>query len=346
MAGSAQEVSIENRFTQEYGLLHPFACAGLAFAGMTPPLATAISKAGGLGAVGIGKMPADYIAFLADAIRAETTNPFNVNFITIFTEDSQIEMCERLKPAVASFHWGHPPLEWIKRLQAAGIKVWEQVGSADDAKRALDSGVDLIVAQGTEAGGHNLGSLPLFVLLPEILDVAGSAMVLAAGGISDGRGVAGAMALGADGVWVGTRMAATAEADIVTAYKEKLVSSGAGDAVLSSLFGRETPEFNPMRVLNNAIVAEWQGKEEEAPVDPASQDLLGTMSVGGMTLPLHKFSNLVPMSGATGDVEQMPLLAGQGVGMIGSIEPAAMVMEQMMTEAADILTTLSGAIVR
>lgn len=346
MAGSAQKASIGNRFTQEYGLLHPFACAGLAFAGMTPPLATAISKAGGMGAFGIGKMPADYIAFLAGAIRAETDNPFNVNFITIFTEESQIEMCERLKPAVVSFHWGHPPLDWIKRLQAVGIKVWVQVGSANDAKRALDDGIDLIVAQGTEAGGHNLGSLPLFVLLPEILDVADSAMVLAAGGISDGRGVAAALALGADGVWVGTRMAATAEADISAGYKEKLVSSGADDAVLSSLFGRETPEFNPMRVLNNSIVAEWQDKEDEAPVDPATQELLGTMSVGGVTLPLHKFSNLVPMSGASGDVEQMPLLAGQGVGMIGSIEPAAQVMEQMMAEATDILGTLSGAIVR
>ncbi|MFC3052002.1 NAD(P)H-dependent flavin oxidoreductase [Kordiimonas pumila] len=343
MADTYVNASVSNRFTQEYGLAHPFACAGLAFAGMTPPLAIAVSKVGALGAVGIGKMPAPYIEFLVNSIRAATDGPFNVNFITIFTEDSHIAMCEKLKPAVVSFHWGHPPKSWISRLQAAGIKVWEQVGSVDAAKLAVDEGIDLIIAQGTEAGGHNLGTLPLFVLLPEIIDAVAPVMVLAAGAISDGRGVAGALAMGADGVWVGTRMAATVEADIVDSYKTKMLQSEADDAVLSSLFGRDTLDFNPMRLLRNKIVEEWQGREEEAPVDPFAEELLGTMKIGDMELPLHKFSNMMPMSTATADVEQMPLLAGQGVGLIKTIEPAGVVVEKMMADAKAILQKLGKA---
>jgi enoyl-[acyl-carrier protein] reductase II len=342
MSGGIIEKAVKNRFTQEYGLAHPFACAGLAFAGMTPPLAIAVTKAGGLGAVGIGKMPAPYIEFLVQSIRAETDGPFNVNFITIFTEESHIEACEKLKPAVVSFHWGHPAKEWITRLQAQGIKVWEQVGSVDDALRATGDGIDLVIAQGTEAGGHNLGTLPLFILLPEIVDAVAPTPVLAAGGISDGRGVAAALALGADGVWVGTRMAATEEADLAAGYKDKMVSANSNETVLSSLFGQETNDFNPMRVLRNEIVEEWDGREDQAPFDPSAGELLGTMSIGEMEMPLGRFTNLVPMSTATGDVEQMPLLAGQGVGLVKNIEPAGLVVEKMMQDAYVILSRLGA----
>ncbi|MEM0955918.1 MAG: nitronate monooxygenase [Pseudomonadota bacterium] len=332
--------SLSTRFTDAYGLRHPFACAGLAFAGMTPNLALAVSAAGGVGAVGMGMFPAEYVGSVTETIRAASDTPFNINFITIFTDESHIEACERHQPPVVSFHWGHPPRAWIQRLQRAGIRVWEQVGSLEAAQRAVDDNIDLLVLQGTEAGGHNFGTLPLSVLIPEITSEFSDTIVLAAGGIADGRGVASALALGADGVWVGTRMAATEESDIADAYKQRLTSATGADTALSSIFGRDVEGFNPMRVIRNEIVSQWQDKQEQAPSDPSEQEVIGSMDILGNTFPLHKFSNLVPVRGATGDLEQMPLLAGQGVGLVTDIEPAAKAIETMMDEACAIVAKL------
>jgi NAD(P)H-dependent flavin oxidoreductase YrpB (nitropropane dioxygenase family) len=338
----AARPSIETRLTNAFGLRHPFACAGLAFAGMTPPLCIAVAEAGGVGAFGVGKLPPEAVEGSIAAIRAATDGVININFITIFTTEDHIALCEKLRPPIVSFHWGHPDKHWIRRLQDAEISVWEQVGSVAAAKLAVDDGIDVIIAQGSEAGGHNYGSLPIFALLPAVIDAVSPKMVLAAGAIADGRGVAGALALGADGVWVGTRMAATREGDIAPGYKQRLVEASGEDTVLTSLFGRETLEFNPMRVLRNSIVDEYAGREDEAPNDPQSQDVIGTMPLGGMEMPLHRFSNLVPMSGASGDVDQMPLLAGQGVGLISDLPPAGEVIEAMMAEAAMRLRALGS----
>lgn len=336
-------VSIKTRFTEQYGLKHPLACAGLAFAGTTAPLAIAVAQSGAMGAVGIGKMPAPYINVVLDEIRAATDGAINLNFITIFTEESHIDASVELCPAVVSFHWGHPSKAWIQKLQDAGIKVWEQVGSVEAAKLAAVDGIDLIIVQGSEAGGHNYGTLPLSVLLPAIIDAVAPTMVLAAGGIVDGRGVASALALGADGVWVGTRMIATEEADIAADYKALILSAKGEDTTLSSIFGADIEGFNPMRVLRNDIVREWEGRESEAPIDSSTEPVLGTMHLAGMELPLHRFSNLLPMSNATGNVNQMPLLSGQGVGLINNIAPAHEVIGEMMSTAQSILKHLGQA---
>jgi enoyl-[acyl-carrier protein] reductase II len=339
--GQAQ--GLETAFTRSYGLRHPFACAGLAFAGTTPELAIAVANAGGIGAIGMGKLPPPAGAAMIGAFRQASKGPLNVNFITIFTEDAHIAMCVEEEPDVVSFHWGHPKKAWIDQLQAAGIRVWEQVGSAEMAQTALGDGIDLLIVQGTEAGGHNYGTLPLFVQLPAIRDAVGTdVLLLAAGGIMDGRGVAAALALGADGVWVGTRLIASQEANIAQAYKDKLVDAVGEDTVRSSLFGGDTPDFNPMRVLKTRIVKEWDGKPD-APSSPEGQPIVGEMDVLGMTMPIQKFSNLLPMGGATGDVEEMPLLAGQGVGQVKDLPPAGHIVEAMMAQADALLARMGRA---
>jgi NAD(P)H-dependent flavin oxidoreductase YrpB (nitropropane dioxygenase family) len=157
---------MRTRFTEAFGLSTPIAQAGMAFVGMTPDLAVAVSNAGALGSLGVGLMPAPAIAATIAAIRAGTAGPFNVNCITAFTTDAQIDAVCQAAPAVASFHWGHPPRAWTDRLHSAGVRVFEQVGSVDAARRAVQDGVDVVVAQGQEAGGHNASTLPLFALLP------------------------------------------------------------------------------------------------------------------------------------------------------------------------------------
>src|SRR5690349_13554762 len=207
--GNLPAMSLTTRFTQEYGLRTPIAQAGMAFVGSTPELAIAVCRAGGLGTLGVGLMPAPVLTDTIKAIVAGTDGAFNVNFITLFTDQSHIDAVCAAGVPVASFHWGHPKRAWIDQLHSAGTRVFEQVGSVDDARRAVDDGVDVVVAQGREAGGHNYGSLPTFALVPLVVDAAAPALVLASGGIADGRGLAAALMLGADGAWVGTRLAAT-----------------------------------------------------------------------------------------------------------------------------------------
>ncbi len=323
-------MELRTRFTEAYGLTTPIAQAGMAFVGMTPDLAVAVSNAGGLGSLGVGLLPAPVLTQMIAGIRAGTAGPFNVNFITVFTEQAQIDAATEAAVPVVSFHWGHPPRAWIDQLHAAGTKVFEQVGSVDAAEAAVDDGVDVVVAQGLEAGGHNYATLPTFALVPLVADAVGPALVLAAGGIADGRGLAAALMLGADGAWIGTRLVATDESAAHDEYKARLVAAKATDTVRTSLFGPETPDFNPMRVLRNRVVA-------ESPAD-GDRPVIGQMMLGGEQVEMRRFSNLVPMRGATtGDFEEMALLAGQGVGIVDGVKSAGSVIADITAQAAEML---------
>ena len=336
-------MSLTTRFTQEYGLRTPIAQAGMAFVGSTPELAIAVCRAGGLGALGVGLMPAPVLTDAIKAIVAGTAGAFNVNFITVFADQSHIDAVCSAGVPVASFHWGHPSRAWIDQLHSAGTRVFEQVGSVDDARRAVDDGIDVVVAQGLEAGGHNFATLPTFALVPLVVDAAAPALVLASGGIADGRGLAAALMLGADGVWVGTRLVATTESAAHDGYKARLVAASGTDTVRTSMFGPDMPQFNPMRVLRNRVVDEWSDRIDEIPTDTSAEPVIGRMSLMGQLVDMHKFSNLVPMRDyTTGDLEEMALLAGEGVGLVGAVEPAQDVINQMTAEAQLLLRRYSG----
>ena len=319
-------MELSTRFTQAYGLSTPIAQAGMAFVGMAPELAIAVSNAGALGSLGVGLLPAPAMTQVIGAIRAGTDGPFHVNFITVFTDQERIDaVCDAAVPAV-SFHWGHPPRRWIEQLHASGIRVFEQVGDVEAARRATGDGVDVVVAQGEEAGGHNFATLPTFALVPLVVDAVAPALVLAAGGIADGRGLAAALMLGADGVWIGTRLVATEESLAHDGYKARLVEAAATDTVRTSLFGPETPTFNPMRILRNRVT------EEEPP--PAERPIIGHTVLGGEHLDVPRFASLVPMRDVTtGDLDEMPLLAGQGVGLIDDVKGAATVITDLTAQA-------------
>lgn len=327
--------SLATRLTKRYGLSAPIVQAGMAFAGMTPPLCVAVSNAGALGSIaGVGIIPPEGVDALVQGVQAGTKRPFHVNFITCYTSDAHIDVMCRLKPAAVSFHWGHPARAWIDRLHEAGIDVWEQVGSVADARRAADDGIDAVVAQGAEAGGHNYGTAGTIALAPAVADAVGDkAMVVAAGGIADGRGVAAALMLGADAAWVGTRFVATRESAVAEDYKRRLIAAGTGDTVLTHVFGRHHPDFNPIRVLRNRVVGEWHARVAEIPADNSREPVIGRMDLLGQPTELRKFGNLVPMAGAGGDFEEMALLAGEGVGLVRDMPGAAEVVARMTREA-------------
>jgi NAD(P)H-dependent flavin oxidoreductase YrpB (nitropropane dioxygenase family) len=337
-------MSIDTQLTRLYGVRHPFVVAGMGFAGMTPPLTVAICEAGGIGSVGIGAMPPPAMRDLIRAVRTRTSAPFNVNLLGVFTTPDHVAVCIEERVPIVSFHWGHPEATVIERLHDAGCHVWEQVGGTLAASRAAADGVDVIVAQGIEAGGHNSADLPTFVQVPTIIDAVRPVPVLAAGGVVDGRGVAAALALGAEGVWVGTRMVATLEANAHDEYKRRLVAASGADTIRTSILGPDMPEFNPYRVLRNRVIQEYLGREAEVPADVSSQPVIGTMNLGGQEVPLRRFNSFPAIPEMDGDFDELAMPAGEGVGLIHGIEPAAAVMEQMMAEAEEILTRLASAV--
>ena len=316
----------------------------MAFAGMTAPLTIAVSQAGAMGSLAnVGFFPPAILEGLVADVQRATSKPFSINFITSYVTDAIIEMAAGLKPASVSFHWGRPDPRWVATLHQAGVKVWEQVGSISEGQRSVKDGIDLIIAQGSEAGGHNYGSLSTLTLVPAMRDALGAEpLILAAGGIVDGRGLAAALALGADGVWVGTRFVASNESDAHPEWKARLITADGTQTVRTHLFGKHHPEFNPIRVLRNKVVQEWHERVDEIPVDNAAEPLIGTMKVFGQHFDLRRFQNLGPMQNAEGDFEELPLLSGEGVAGIHSILPAAQIVRDMVTQASEILKQLGS----
>jgi enoyl-[acyl-carrier protein] reductase II len=158
------------------------------------------------------------------------------------------------------------------------------------------------------------------------------------GGIADGRGLAAALMLGADGAWIGTRFVATVESQAHDGYKARLVESTATDTALTAMFGPDNPRFNPMRVLRNRVVREWRDRVAEIPADTSDLPVIGHVDLGGERVDMHRFSNLVPMRElTTGDLEEMALLAGQGVGLVTAVGPAATVVAGITAQARAML---------
>ncbi len=336
--------SIRTKFTDKYNIKHPFTQAGMAFAGWSPQLANAVTRAGGIGAIGAGLLPEPVIRELIGALQSMNTGLYNFNFLTNFDHDAQARICAEMGVPIVSFHWGHPSPQLIKTLKDAGCQIWEQVGTIEHAKRSLGNGVDVIIAQGHEAGGHNFQGTSdapqgTFALVPTMRDALGDdVLLLASGGIADGRGVAASIALGADGVWVGTRLVATNEAAVHPEHKQRILAATGTDTVYSAIFGPDQPLFNPMRLMKNRVVSEWNHRLAEVPTDNSNSPVIGSTMMGGQEVILKKFAVLLPTPDTKADWEEVPFLAGQGVGLVNDILPAEQVVERMMNEAVTLLS--------
>ncbi|MFL4468478.1 NAD(P)H-dependent flavin oxidoreductase [Tateyamaria armeniaca] len=330
------------RFTERFGTKHPLAQAGMAFAGEKPELAIAVCKGGGIGSIGVGFTPGEVLRDMIGTIRAATDAPFNVNFITCFGNDEQVRVAAEEKVPIASFHWGHPPPAQTAMLKDAGCSIWVQVGSVEDGLKAVEYGAEVIVAQGWEAGGHNYGGMGSMALIPAMVDAVGDrAMVLAAGGISDARAAAAALVLGADGVWVGTRLVASAEANVHPEHHRRLIAAQGADTTRSGVFGPEMPDFNPMRLLKVRVTEEFEGRLQDVPMERDNEPVIGETIFMGQPHTKRRFDVILPTSDTTGDFEEMAWLAGQGVGQVSDIQPAAEIVREMMQGARDLLNSMN-----
>jgi enoyl-[acyl-carrier protein] reductase II len=328
---------MKTRITQQYGLDVPIISAGMAFVA-GPPLAAAVSNAGGLGTLGGAMLPPPALGAMVRATRALTARPFGVDLIGDFVEDAHIEVLAEERVAVVVFFWTLPRRAHVERLRSAGTRVWIQVGSVAEAREAAALGVDAIIAQGEEAGGHNRAEASTFALLPAVRAAVEPVPMIAAGGIVDGRGLVAALALGAEAVWCGTRFLASEEAQAHDEYKRRVLAAGVGDTVRTTLFGPEWPG-QAMRVLRNRVVREWAGREAEALALRATEPI-GHSEMGGQRVPMPRFSALLPTVQTEGDFEEMGLTVGEACGNVHELRPAATLVASMVAEAHEVIAAL------
>ncbi len=347
--GSSRQPEIRTKLTKHFGLAHPFVGAGMGFVAL-PELVAAVSEAGGLGVLGVAPEPPPVFAERITQIRALTSRPFGVDFFLATsptlgptTVDDHVNIAAASKVNLVVFHFGIPTAAWVSTLKSAGVPFWVQVPTPDFAREALDAGADGLVVQGKEAGGHNHSTTPLHDLLREVRDEVGDdVLLLAAGGIATGADVVVALAHGADGVWVGTRLVASTEAYANPEWKRRLTRSQRQDTVITKLFGPELP-CQPYRVLRNPAVDGSIGEQDEICALPPTGAPIGTTvlfpgtSFATPGVPMPNFSALPPTPDTTGDFDAMGMPAGESVQHIRDIKPAAQIVEEMMLEARSIL---------
>ena len=337
---------LRTRITEQYGLKVPFINAGMAFIA-TAPLVRAVCNAGGMGMLGIPAMPPDVLQAAIRDVKAVDPACFGVDIIARFSGIEHIEVCVTEKVPVVVFFWDDAPDEWLSRLRAAGSHIWFQVGSVEEAKAALRHGAQGLVVQGSEAGGHNRAAAATFSLLPAVIDAVPSVPVVAAGGIADGRTVAAALALGADAVWVGTRLLASFEAYAHPQYKDRVVAAGVEDTARHLIFGPEFPDAST-RGLRNRIVREWERRDDPPPykVVPDSElPVIGQARLYGQEFPMKRFCGFPPTPEFTGDLEEMSLLAGELVGQTKRLMSAASIIDEMISGAEAVIRKRLGFMV-
>lgn len=320
---------LSTRLTRKIGTTHPVVQAGMGGVARAD-LVAAVSNAGALGMLGMIRMPADFIREQVRKTRGLTDRPFGVNLVPPVAPppgvEAQFEVCLEEQVPIISLFWCDPA-PFVVRCHAAGITVMVQVGSTEEAKRAADAGADIIVAQGMEAGGHVRGSAGLLPLLPTVVEAVSPVPVVAAGGIVDGRGLAAALALGADGVWVGTRFVASEESEAHPDYKKRLVQARETDTVYTEAFHLGWPPRSPHRVLKNSLT---EGV-------PPPEGPVARVRFQGRIVEVLAFASGAPTRHTEGRTELMANYAGQGVGLIHDVLPAARIVDQMVAEAETII---------
>jgi enoyl-[acyl-carrier protein] reductase II len=295
----------------------------------SPELVAAVSEAGGLGSVGSVFESAESIKGQIARVRDMTQRPFAVNHVVPLLDEEAFEATLEAKPAVISLALGDPA-GLLERAHAAGAKVVHQVHTVEQAKRVADLGVDVIIAQGSEAGGQGMAlGVGAMALVPQVADAVDPIPVLAAGGVADGRGLAAALVLGAQGANVGTRFLASHEASADEGWKQSILEAESEDAVRFEAWkdifppaGGGAYETVP-RVMRTSFVEEWQRHPEEARRE--AERLRGElMSV----VRERKPHELVPFTGQT-------------AGMIHDVLPAGEIVREMVSEAEQALRRTS-----
>lgn len=323
-------IGLTTRLTESFGIEQPIVLAPMALVS-GGRLAAAVTQAGGLGLIGGGYADAEWLQTqvgLADGARV------GYGFITwsLARNPGVLDIALEQRPAAVMLSFGELQ-PFADRIHAAGVPLLAQVQTLDQAGQALDAGAEVIVAQGGEAGGHGMSVRSTFTLVPEVVDFVADrspdTLVVAAGGVSDGRGLAAALALGADGAVVGTRFWATPEALVSLRAQQRAVAAGGDDTLRTRVYDLvrrlEWPTGYNARALSNAFLDTWHGNEAELSAQlPAA---------------IGDYEKAV----AAEDFDTAAVLIGEGVGRIREVRPAADIVSDMVSEAAHILNRAGGS---
>jgi nitronate monooxygenase len=330
---------LKTTLCRQLGIEHPIFSAGLGCGIAGPELVAAVSNAGACGVLGMGGLPAPYIRRQIQQLRSLTDRPFGVNLLLPLLQEGQIEVCLDEKVPILVLFWGDPK-PFVAEAHRRGIKVFIQVGSVEEATAVADAGVDAIIAQGIEAGGHVKSTTALSTVVPRVVEAVKPLPVIAAGGIADGRGLVAALSLGAQAVSMGTRFLASEEAQVTPEYKERVVRSTAEDTVYSRLFDGVWPNA-PHRVLRNHAITEWEAAgQPPSGHRPGEGSVIGTMPLAGTTVEVMMYAAFPPMPGFTGDIEYAALYAGESCGLVHAIRPAAQIVRDVAREAEEVMAQL------
>ncbi len=311
-------MALHTRLTELLDIEHPVMLAGMGGVSYHR-LVAAVSEAGGIGTLGASTMSTDELPEEMAAVRALTAKPFGVDLLTAMPGQVERGIQSVIEGGARIFVAGlGVPREVIDVLHSKNILVGSMCGKVRHAVSAVASGVDFVVAQGTEGGGHT-GTVATMALIPQVVDAVGDKVpVVAAGGLFDGRGLAASLALGADGVWVGTRFIATPEARAVKGYKETLVGMREDDTVISRAYTGKT-----CRVVRN----DWTNHYDQHP------ELLQSFPAQAIESARAGVNHLGAQDGTVVDVAREFMPAGQGVGAIDALIPAGELVAAMVREA-------------
>jgi enoyl-[acyl-carrier protein] reductase II len=318
---------MKTRLTEMLDIEHPIMLAGMGGVSYHE-LVAAVSEAGGIGTLGASTMGEGVLAQEIEGVKKLTKKPFGVDLLTALPHTLERDVDLIIASGARIFVAGlGVPRDIIDKLHAHGVLVGSMCGKVRHAVNAVASGCDFVVAQGTEGGGHT-GTVATMALVPQVVDAVGDkVVVVAAGGLFDGRGLAAALSLGADGVWIGTRFIATPEAWGVDGYKDVLVATPEDGTVISRAYTGKT-----CRVVRNDWTNEFEQHPEQLQQFP--QQAIASMKAG--------VNHLGYPPGTTVDLNREFLPAGQGVGAIDAIVPAGDIVREMMREATETLERLTS----
>jgi NAD(P)H-dependent flavin oxidoreductase YrpB (nitropropane dioxygenase family) len=323
---------IHTRICDLLGIVHPVVLGGMGTA-TTAPLVAAVSNAGGFGTLGTSAFNAATLDSEVSAILERTGKPFGINHLLFQIQEEMFAVTLRARPAVAAFAWARKDQdlrEYFRRAHDVGSKVMYMAGEVPEALRAAEAGADILVAQGTEAGGH-VGWMASLPLVPMMVEAVKPLPVLSAGGIANGRGLAAALALGAEGVLLGTRFMATPEAPIHPNFKQAIVDSDGHDTVLTEIPDIATQRVWPgamSRAKRNSFIERWSGREWALRQN--------AREVGKQALAAR----------AAGDIDNASLSFGQDAGLIDSIKSVKDVVYDIVTEAEEIIKNCLPSLLR
>jgi NAD(P)H-dependent flavin oxidoreductase YrpB (nitropropane dioxygenase family) len=315
---------IRTRICDLLGIPHPIVLGGMGNA-TTAPLVAAVSNAGGFGTLGTSAFDASTLDREIASIHERTDKPFGINHLLFQIQENMFAVTLAARPTLIAFAWARKDQnlrDYVQRAHDAGCKVMYMAGEVPEALRAAEAGADVLVAQGTEAGGH-VGWMASLPLVPMMVKALAPLPVLCAGGIADGRGLAGALALGAEGVLLGTRFLATHESPLHANFKQAIVDSDGHDTVLTEIPDLASQRVWPgamSRAQRNKFIERWAGREWAVRQNAA------------------EIGKELAKARAAGDIANASLSFGQDAGLIDSIKSVKEVIEEIISDAEEIIS--------